>query len=335
MPRQARIDAPGALHHVIVRGIARRRVFNDDADRDFFVERLGRVLSDTETQCFAWSLMPNHFHLLLKTGATPIAWVMKRLLTGYAMHYNRRHRRNGHLFQNRYKSILCQEDAYLLELVRYIHLNQLRAKLVADMKELGKNRYSGHGVLLGNAVAGWQNTKYILRLFGGKLPVARRYYREFVQKGVAAGRRRELTGGGLIRSIGGWSAAKLLRKAGALQKGDERILGDGEFVEKVLAQAKEAFERKYRLKVKGIHVDRIAARVAEIVGIDPAEVWAAGKQHKVVQARSLLCYWTTSELGLSQAWLSKKLGLSQAAISLSVARGRQIASQKKYEIGNL
>jgi addiction module RelE/StbE family toxin len=136
MPRQARIDAPGALHHVIVRGIARRRVFNDDADRDFFAERLGRVLSDTETQCFAWSLMPNHFHLLLKTGATPIAWVMKRLLTGYAMHYNRRHRRNGHLFQNRYKSILCQEDAYLLELVRY---NIIYKKSVRrDLQKLSK-----------------------------------------------------------------------------------------------------------------------------------------------------------------------------------------------------
>jgi len=188
---------------------------------------------------------------------------------------------------------------------------------------------------LGNVVGGWQDTKYILRLFGGKLPVARGYYREFVQKGVAAGRKRELTGGGLIRSIGGWSAAKLLRKAGALQKGDERILGDGEFVEKVLAQAKEAFEGKYRLKVKGIHVDRIAARVAEIVGKDPAEVWAAGNQHNVVQARSLLCYWAASELGLSPAWLSRKLGLSQAAISLSVARGRQRAIQKKYGIGNL
>ena len=174
MPRQARIDAPGALHHVIVRGIARRRVFNDDADRDFFVERLGRILIDSETQCFAWSLMPNHFHLLLKTGAGPIAWVMKRLLTGYAMHYNRRHRRNGHLFQNRYKSILCQEDAYLLEMVRYIHLNPLRAKLVADMKALGKSPYSGHGVLLGNGVAEWQDTTYVLRLFGERVSVARR-----------------------------------------------------------------------------------------------------------------------------------------------------------------
>ena len=203
------------------------------------------------------------------------------------------------------------------------------------MKALGKSPYSGHGVLLGNGVAEWQDTTYVLRLFGERVSVARRCYREFVQKGIAAGRRREFTGGGLIRSLGGWSAAKALRKAGALQKGDERILGDGEFVEKVLAQAQEAFERKYRLKAKGIDIDKVAERVAEIVGIDPAEVWAAGKQPKWVQARSLLCYWAIGELGVSQAWLSRKLGLSQAAISLSVARGRQVAQQKRYEIRNL
>jgi hypothetical protein len=260
---------------------------------------------------------------------------MKRLLTGYAMHYNRRHRRNGHLFQNRYKSILCQEDAYLLELVRYIHLNPLRAKLVADMRALGKSRYSGHGVLLGQVVAEWQDTTYVLRLFGSRLPVARRSYHEFVKKGIALGRRRELTGGGLIRSLRGWSAAKALRKAGALQKGDERILGDGEFVEKVLAQAQEALERQYRRKAKEIDLDQVAARVAEVLGLDPAEVWAAGKKPRLVQARSLLCYWASSELGVSQAWLSRKLGLSQAAKCFSVARGRQVARQKSYELGNL
>ena len=166
-----------------------------------------------------------------------------------------------------------------MELVRYIHLNLLRAKLVADMKELGKNRYSGHGVLLGNVVAGWQNTKYILRLFGSKLPVARQYYREFVQKGVAAGRRRELTGGGLIRSIGGWSAAKLLRKAGALQKGDERILGDGKFVEKVLAQAKVAFELTSVLQ----HEPLALKANAEIKGIPGRLVTEAVAADKMVR----------------------------------------------------
>lgn len=147
---------------------------------------------------------------------------------------------------------MLREISFLLELVRYIHLNPFRAKLVADMKGLGKHPYSGHSVLMGEVTAEWQNTKYVLGLFGGKMSVARRRYREFVQKGIAVGKRRDLTGGGLIRSVGGWSAVKSLRKAGALQKGDERIVGDGEFVEKTLSQVNEAFERKYRLKVKGI-----------------------------------------------------------------------------------
>ena len=171
MPRKSRIDAPGALHHIIARGIGRRKVFDDNDDRDFFIERLGKIICDTETQCFAWALIPNHFHLLLKTRIIPIATVMKRLLTGYAMHYNRRHKRYGHLFQNRYKSILCQEDSYLLGLTRYVHLNPLRAKLVPDINELNSHPYSGHSVLMGRVTAEWQNTKYILGLFGNKVSV--------------------------------------------------------------------------------------------------------------------------------------------------------------------
>ena len=158
-------------------------MFDDNADRDFFVDRLGLVLSDSGTHCFAWALIPNHFHLLLKTGTTPIATVMKRLLTGYAMYYNRRHKRSGHLFQNRYKSILCQEDTYLLELVRYIHLNPLRAKLVEDMKGLDNYPYSGHSALLGKMAVLWQRKSYILGLFGDKVSPARCRYRELVESG--------------------------------------------------------------------------------------------------------------------------------------------------------
>lgn len=123
MPRQARKDSPGALHHIIARGIERRTIFNDDQDRDSFIDRLGTIIEQTGTECYAWALIPNHFHLLLRTGNAPIATVMRRLLTGHAVTFNRRHRRSGHLFQNRYKSILCQEDPYLLERVRYIHSN--------------------------------------------------------------------------------------------------------------------------------------------------------------------------------------------------------------------
>lgn len=180
MPRKTRIDAPGALHHIIVRGIERRQIFRDDMDRDSFTARLGRVLAETGTSCFGWALIPNHAHLLLRTVDTPISNVMRRLLTGYAVEFNRRHRRHGHVFQIRYKSILCQEDPYLLELVRYIHLNPLRAKLVADDGSLQGFRYAGQGVLLGKWRNDWQDTPCILSFFGEKVSTARRSYSAFV-----------------------------------------------------------------------------------------------------------------------------------------------------------
>ena len=106
MPRKARIDAPGALHHIIIRGIERRAIFEDDKDREDFIERLSNLLPETETPCYARALMTNHVHLFLRTGTIAIASIMRRLLTGYAVKFNRRQGRHGHLFQNRYKSIL-------------------------------------------------------------------------------------------------------------------------------------------------------------------------------------------------------------------------------------
>jgi len=149
MPRQPRLDAPGVLQHVMARGIERRKIFWDDKDRSSFLERFAVILEETQTQCYAWALIPNHFHLLLRTGATPLSTVMRRLMTGYAVTFNIRHRRSGHLFQNRYKSVICEEDPYLLELIRYIHLNPLRAKIVEDLKTLDKYPWTGHSAILG------------------------------------------------------------------------------------------------------------------------------------------------------------------------------------------
>jgi len=136
MPRQSRIDAPGALHHIMVRGIDRNRIFHDDKDREDFIGRFSGLVQETRTRCFAWALMNNHVHLLLRTGAVAITSIMRRLLTGYAITFNRRHRRNGHLFHNRYQSILCEQDPYLKQLVAYIHLNPLRAGIEADVSSL-------------------------------------------------------------------------------------------------------------------------------------------------------------------------------------------------------
>lgn len=182
MPRRARLDAPGTLHHVIVRGIERRRIVNDVADRKNFVKRLGELAVDTKTAIYAWSIMSNHAHILLRSSEIGLPGFMRRLLTGYAVSYNRRHRRWGHLFQNRYKSIVCDEDAYFTELVRYIHLNPLRAKLVKSLPQLDRYRWSGHSVLMGKienewlknhkkgeSISQYSQQRYILRIQGSRL----------------------------------------------------------------------------------------------------------------------------------------------------------------------
>ena len=332
MPRKARIDAPGALHHIIVRGIERRKIFNDDTDKINFLDRLGKVLSETDTKCFAWALLPSHFHLLLRTGAFPLSTVMSRLLTGHAMNFNRRHRRSGQLFQNRYKSILCQEDTYLLELVRYIHLNPFRAKLVADIKTLDKYPFCGHAVIMGKKNMDWQDDTYVLKMFGDKRSTARRRYKIFVQKGIQEGKRPDLTGGGLIRSSGGWSVIKSFRRANIHFKSDERVLGDSEFIKRVLKAAGESFERKYRLKSQGYTIDKLAERVADIFYIKPEEIFQPGKQPVKVKARSLFCYWAVREFGLTMAELAPKLNISQPAVSMSAQRGERIASENGYSL---
>jgi putative transposase len=228
VPRLARLDAAGLVHHVMIRGIERRRIFLGHKDREDFLERLARLLPATETACYAWVLIDNHGHFLFRTGLEPLATLMRRLLTGYAVSFNRRHNRHGQLFQNRYKSIVCQEEIYLKELVRYIHLNPVRAGIVSSLKELNKYPYCGHSALMGVKKRPWQDVDYGLGYFGDTGHRARRAYHGYVQAGLGQGRRDELTGGGLIRSLGRWSEVE---KRQVHVMSDERILGDSDFVD--------------------------------------------------------------------------------------------------------
>lgn len=332
MPRRARLDAPGVLHHVIVRGLERRKIFRDDEDRKDFLERLGTLLPETGMRCYAWALLPNHFHLLLRTGERPLSDLMRRLLTGYAVRFNLRNDRSGHLFQNRYRSILCQEEPYFLELVRYIHLNPLRAGVVADLKALEKYPFCGHGVILGVQENDWQQVKEILERFGSSPAKARERYRDFVAKGADQGKRPDLVGGGLVRSLGGWQAVKTLRGSGQKLRGDERILGDADFVERVLESARERIERRSRLEAMGYDFERLAARVAGLFSMPVEEVLRKGRYPRTVEARSVLCYWANRELGLSTVDLGRRLDLAQPTVSQSIARGEKIVKEKGLSI---
>ena len=136
----------------------------------------------------------------------------------------------------------------------------------------------------------------------------------------------------LIRSAGGWAAVTAMRRAKDHMKSDERILGDGEFAQTVLDEAKERFEERYRLRAQGYDLGKVTDRVSSELGIDPEQVWSYGKHPLTVKARSLLCYWAVRKLGYSATELSKRLGVSQPSVSISVKRGEKIADAEKLQL---
>jgi putative transposase len=320
MPRRARLDAPGTLHHVMIRGIERRRIVDDDEDRLMFVERLGELSQKVQTAVYAWALMTNHAHIFLRSGPQGIAGFMRKFLTGYAGGYNRRHKRHGHVFQNRYKSIVVEEDVYFKELVRYIHLNPLRADIVKSVDELDGYPFSGHSALMGKVQHSWQDCGYVLKWFGEQLRQSRRDYRRFVEMGVALGRQPQLVGGGLVRSAGGWSEIKALRRIGEQQKGDERILGSGAFVSSMLSEAE--LVHKYRLA----NLDRERSALGLLTkychrnDVSIEALRGGSRLRQVSAVRRELVYRMTEDLGLSLAEVARLLGVSTSAVAKIVAR---------------
>lgn len=332
MPRRGRVDAPGALHHVMARGIERREIFCDDQDREIFLTRLEKALEETGTVCYAWALLPNHLHLLLVSGRKPVGRMMQAALGGYALYFNRRHRRGGHLFQNRFKSVLCEREPYLLELVRYIHLNPLRARVVRGLPGLERFPWSGHAVLLGQRQACFQDVDGVLSLFAGKAGEARRRYREFVAQGANQGQRRELTGGGLVRSLGGWKAVAEARRGRERQAADERILGGGEFVEEVLREVEEEKRRSTWLRGAGWTVARVLRRAAQVAGISVKEICQGGRRPGQCRGRWLACKWLVEDLGLKGTEAARVLGISQPAVVRGVRQGAKIETQRRVRL---
>ncbi len=310
MPRVARLDIPGLLQHAIVRGIEKRNIFFEDRDRQFFLERFSRLLEETETDCLAWSLMPNHVHLLLRPRRGKLAFLMRRLLTSYALHFNLRYGRTGHLFQNRYKSIVCEEEPYLLELIRYIHLNPLRAGLVRDMGELDHYPWSGHAVLVGKRQWGGQKVDEVLARFETRKKSARTRYRNFMIEGIPQGRREELVGGGRRR---------VWKLTGNEEAGiyDERVLGSSKFVEK-LRQTRGLTDRLPDV----MSIPEVVERIADFFGIKPAELKQRNRSKRFADARSLISYFAVREMGHNGVELAGILKMSPSGVSIAANRGK-------------
>lgn len=313
MPRHARIDIPGLLQHVIVRGIEKRHIFLDDQDREDFLSRLRLLLPETETDCYAWTLLDSHFHLLLLPRRRSLSEIMRRLLTGYAVRFNLRHKRAGHLFQNRYKSIVCDQDSYLLELVRYIHLNPVRAGMVGDLAALAAFPWCGHPELLGRSSTPLIRVDEVLSFFSRKPKAAQRKYVSFIADGLDNRHRLKLSSGGRR------SSTALDPNIDEDAMFDDRILGGGQFVEKVLSSM-------HPIQSDGIPLSDLVRRVANHFQIAPAALARPSKERHIVRAKAVICHVAVRRLGIKGMDVADSLGYTSAAVTQAAKRGEALLS---------
>lgn len=289
MPRAPRIDEPGLCHHVTARGIEKRQIYCDDRDRHFFLAKLGELAVETATEVYAFALIPNHFHLLVRRNKTPISIFMQRLLTAYALYFNKRHRRSGHLFQNRYKSLPCEDTAYFLQLIRYISLNPIRAGVVNTLESLARYPFSSHRYIVRPNRGEWLDAKIVLSFFGVDYQAAKRAYLQFVAGGLSAKDENEFTPDGL---------------------GEEGEPLQAPGLSKCLSRAGLARDL-------GSLMDEICVTHS----LTRAELLSATKRRSITRARSLLAYRMASEIGLSGSEIGRRLSVTRSAVSKMIKRG--------------
>lgn len=332
MPRQPRLDYPGAIHHVMVRGIDGRDIFLDESGRNDFVERAGALFLATATACFAWALIPNHWHLILRTGLKPLWRVMLKLLSGFARTFNARHQRRGYVFQDRYKAILVEDDDYLDELVRYVHLNPIRAGIVEDVEALADYPWTGHAELLGNGPERLCSVEEVLARFGRTVAGARRNLSTWVEEGIASEGACAGTLEKLAERFAGHKPEANRRLTRFAPKQHTRVLGSNRFVEEILLQVEEQESRHLRLRNSAWSVNEVIEWTCTLLHADPKPIKAGRRSSIASRARAVICYLLVVEFGRTNREVALNLGVTPSAVTRSVVRGEQICSQEGITI---
>ena len=283
MPRGPRVDFAGAVHHVYARGIEKRPIYLDDVDRKSFLDRIGKNLPKWGMRCLAWSLMPNHFHLLLQSDKGCLPSFMHCVLTGYSIRFNERHQRVGHLFQNRYKSPVVCKDGYFRDVVRYIHLNPVRSEIVRSIPELEEYPWTGHRHIIRGGPPAWQDTDLLQTEFDDPRDVTGwvRRYREYIEK---------------------------------VPEGTFQVYGVEDGVPECDAGLSESTGlQEYRESESYEVFAGLLQRIAATNGVPATEVLAGGRGYTAVRARRELLRECKSRLNISTVQLSRWLGVSQGA----------------------
>ncbi len=335
MPRKGRLHIPGGCYHVIGRGLERRYIFKHAEDKEEFLARLGENLSRSGAQCLAWAMMSNHYHLLIRVDTKPLSKLMAPVLSGYAGYYNRRYRRAGYVFQNRFQSILCDIESYLLALIRYIHLNPVRAGMLEDLGALDRYRWTGHAGILGRHSRPWHEIDEVLSLFGATRRKGRIGYGDFIGKTDMGDPTNSLSGGGLVRSYGGWEAVSRFRKEHITCIGDERILGGSEFIENALAQDELQLDYRSRLERAGWDMSKLISEVCTLSAIEKDDLNKKARNNALSTAKALICYWGVNKLGFTAREIASELNITQPAVSYWTVKGKRYCDIERIKIEQL
>ena len=285
MARRPRLFAAGVLYHVIVRGNQRQKTFTSQSDYRAYIERLARYRKKYDCVVHAYCLMPNHVHLLVESSEHPLSKFMQGLQQSYSQYFNRKHRQSGHVFEGRYKAIICQKDQYLLELIRYIHLNPVRAGMV---KSPELYRYSGDHAYLQGKGSEIVDPAKVLSMLGGK-----QAYRRFVRDGLSDGHKEEY-----------YAVA------------DQRFLGPEGFGEKMLKKEPDS-PRKTSAQP---HLETAARELAELLEIEASSLRSPDRSWAISKARTIAAYVLVRRLGYRLNDVAAYFGRDVASVATLLAR---------------
>ncbi len=308
--RTARRDAPSTHHHVMIRGIEGRSIFHDDHDRGDFLERLDALIPELGFRCFGWALMPNHVHLAVQSGRTRISRLMARLNTGYARTFNLRHRRQGYLFQNRFRSRIIKTDADLLGVIVYICRNPLKAGIISSIGELSNWPWSGFSALTGaRNVRPFEAASATLALFGNDPALSLGRLSQLVSRGDTENPELPAT------DPNPTSCTTASPNEPAL----------GSIVDKVALS-------KSNLETSATQLRQIIESVCQQFDIDPSDFHERRRTDSISNARAVIAYLAVIEHRILGRQVAKALGVSPSAISHSLAHGQNAQARTPIKL---
>ena len=316
MPRKARITVVGAVHHIMSRGIEGRMIFTDDEDRFLFLNYLENVLKKSGYLLYAWCLMGNHYHLLIRISDYPLGVFMRHLNGQYAQYFRKKSNSRGYLFQDRYKSIVTQDQLYIEEIVRYIHLNPIKGGMCKSIAELDAFPWSGHTVLIGKKKMSIQNVHDVLKRFDSNEKRAIRKYRLFLQEGMKA---QEPS---IVSSLcAGAQQSENIHNTGCW------VIGNKEFIAKAVAGERAAKTRLAQHAKEGISIHEVAKRINKKFGLREEEIKKRGRKNTRSMARKFFAYTCYRQFQFPVIQIARYLGVSSPSVSNLISEGEALAKK--------